>query len=187
MVNPKILLSKGFIFHFEILMLTLYFTVKQENIMIAAGEKAPLFIEQDQDGNEISLASKKGKWVVLYFYPKDMTPGCTTEACNFQENLPDISALNAEIIGVSKDTVIKHRKFADKYKLNFTLLSDTKGKVCEDYGVWQKKSLYGKSYLGIVRATFIIDPECVVKKVFPKVNVKDHSTEVMETLKELQN
>lgn len=153
--------------------------------MLEAGVLAPDFKLPDQDGNEISLSAKKGKWVVLYFYPKDLTPGCTTEACNFQEALPDLGSLNAEVIGVSKDSVKSHRKFADKYNLAFTLVSDENGTVCEDYGVWQKKSMYGKEYMGIVRSTFIIDPQGKVAKVFPAVKVKDHHTEIQDTLKEL--
>jgi peroxiredoxin Q/BCP len=154
--------------------------------MLEAGTKAPDFNLADQDGNYVSLSSKKGKWVVLYFYPKDLTPGCTTEACNFQEVLPDLGKLNTEVIGVSKDSIKSHRKFADKYNLRFTLVSDESGKVCEDYGVWQKKSRYGKEYMGIVRSTFIIDPQGKIVHVFPKVNVKEHHTEIQDILKEFQ-
>ena len=154
--------------------------------MLESGTTAPLVKLSDQDGNEVNLADKKGKWLVLYFYPKDMTPGCTTEACNFQEALPQIASLNAEIFGVSKDHVNKHRKFADKYSLNFTLLSDAEGSVCEDFGVWQKKSMYGKEYMGIVRSTFIIDPDGKIAEVFPKVKVKEHHLEIQESLKTLQ-
>jgi peroxiredoxin Q/BCP len=155
--------------------------------LLKIGDIAPDFNEQDQNGNTITLSSKKGKWVVLYFYPKDMTPGCTTEACNFQEHLPDISALNAEIIGVSKDSISKHKKFADKYNLNFTLVSDINGKICDAYGVWKEKSLYGKSFMGIVRTTYIIDSQGVVRKIFPKVQVKEHHLEIQQSLQELQN
>ena len=154
--------------------------------MLKEGSTAPDFTLKDQDDKEVSLSSKKGKWVVLYFYPKDLTPGCTTEACNFQESLPDFSSLNAEIIGVSKDTVKMHRKFADKYKLAFSLVSDEQGKVCDAYEVWREKFNYGKSYMGIVRTTFIISPEGKIVKIFPKVNVKGHHLEVQEALKSLQ-
>jgi len=150
------------------------------------GSTAPDFTLKDQDDNSITLSALKGKWVVLYFYPRDLTPGCTKEACNFQEALPDFKSLNAEIIGVSKDTVKTHRKFADKHNLDFTLVSDEEGIVCEDYGVWQKKSLYGKSYMGIVRSTFIIDPQGKIAKVYPKVSVKEHHTEVEQAIKSLQ-
>lgn len=154
--------------------------------MLEKGSKAPDFTLPDQDGNEISFASKKGKWIVLYFYPRDMTPGCTTQACNFQEHLPGFGSLNAEIIGVSKDSIKRHRKFADKYNLEFTLVSDENLELCNAYGVWQQKSLYGKKYMGIVRSTFIIDPDGVIQKVYPKVEVKNHYTEVRATLEELQ-
>ena len=154
--------------------------------MLKEGSTAPDFTLKDQDDKEVSLSSKKGKWVVLYFYPKDLTPGCTTEACNFQESLLDFSSLNAEIIGVSKDTVKMHRKFADKYKLAFSLVSDEQGKVCDAYEVWREKFNYGKSYMGIVRTTFIISPEGKIVKIFPKVNVKGHHLEVQEALKSLQ-
>ncbi|KAA3613530.1 MAG: thioredoxin-dependent thiol peroxidase [Calditrichaeota bacterium] len=154
--------------------------------MLEAGTKAPDFNLPDQDGNEQSLSERKGKWIVLYFYPKDMTPGCTTEACNFQETLPDFENLNTEIIGISKDSVVRHRKFADKYSLGFTLVSDEDGKVCEAFGTWQLKKNYGKEYMGIVRSTFIINPEGIIAKVYPNVRVKEHHLRVQEDLKELQ-
>ncbi len=154
--------------------------------MLEAGNKAPNFTLQDQNGDEQILSSRKGKWVVLYFYPKDMTPGCTTEACNFQEALPDFKKLNAEIIGISKDSVTRHRKFSDKYSLNFILVSDEDGSVCEAFGSWQLKKNYGKEYMGIVRSTFIINPDGVIAKVYPKVKVKEHHLEVQQDLMELQ-
>jgi len=154
--------------------------------MLQSGSPAPDFSLKDQDNNEVSLSSLRGKWVVLYFYPKDMTPGCTTEACNFQEILPKFSSINAEIIGISKDSVKSHKKFAEKYKLAFTLLSDEGGQVCEAYGVWQEKSLYGKSYMGIVRSTFIIDPQGNIAVIYPKVSVKEHHLEVEQALRSLQ-
>jgi thioredoxin-dependent peroxiredoxin len=154
--------------------------------MLQNGSPAPDFSLKDQDNNEVSLTSLKGKWVVLYFYPKDMTPGCTIEACSFQEILPNFSSINAEIIGISKDSVKSHKKFADKYRLTFTLLSDVDGRMCEAYGVWQKKSKFGKSYMGIVRSTFIIDPQGNIATIYPKVNVKEHHLEVQQALKSLQ-
>ena len=155
--------------------------------MLEKGQPAPTFSLPDQDGNNVSLADKKGKWVILYFYPKDLTPGCTTEACNFQETLPDLQDLNAEVIGVSKDSVKSHRKFADKHNLQFTLLSSEDSDMVEQYGAWQEKSMYGKKYMGIARITYIIDPEGKIAKVFPKVSPKQHHSEVYESLKELQN
>jgi len=154
--------------------------------MLVEGSMAPDFELPDQTGKTNFLSSKRGKWVVLYFYPKDMTSGCTTEACNFQEVLPDFSNLNAEIIGVSKDSPKSHTKFAEKYQLKFTLLSDENGSVCQLFGVWQKKKLYGREYMGIVRSTFIIDPDGKIVKIFQNVKVQNHHLEVIELLKKLQ-
>ncbi len=154
--------------------------------MLEAGKKAPNFTLPGQEGKPVSLDQFKGKWVVLYFYPKDMTPGCTTEACNFQEALPDFQKIEAVVLGVSKDSVARHKKFAEKYNLQFPLLSDTESNVCETYGVWQKKKLYGREYMGINRSTFIIDPQGTIVKVYPKVKVKTHHEQVMEDLKKLK-
>ena len=120
------------------------------------GDKAPLFKSVDDKGKKIALSQFKGKKVVLYFYPKDMTPGCTTEACDFQENLAKVKRKGAVVIGVSKDSVERHEKFKDKYDLSFPLISDESGEVCKAYGAWQKKKLYGREFMGIVRQTFII-------------------------------
>lgn len=152
---------------------------------LESGDKAPSFKLKNQDGKTISLADLKGKPVVLYFYPKDDTPGCTKEACNFRDEFPIFGKLKAEIIGVSIDSVESHKKFAVKYKLPFNLLADDKKEVVEKYGVWQEKSMYGKKYMGIVRTTFIIDADGKISKIFPKVKVDDHNKEVMEALKEL--
>jgi peroxiredoxin Q/BCP len=159
--------------------------------MLEVASKAPDFTLPDQNENTLTLSSLKGKWVVLYFYPKDDTSGCTTEACNFQSLLPDFSNIDAEIIGVSKDPVKKHKvkkhkKFADKYNLKFTLLSDENGTVCEDYGTWVKKSMYGREYMGIQRSTYLIDPNGKIAKVYPKVKPKEHHTEVLADLNELK-
>ena len=151
--------------------------------MLEEGKKAPSFALKDQTGEVISLDSLKGKNVVLYFYPKDDTSGCTKEACNFRDELPKFSKLDAVILGVSPDSVESHRKFAEKFKLPFSLLSDEKKEVCDKYGVWQEKSMYGKKYMGVVRTTFIINDKGIIKKIFPKVKVDDHNTEVMEALK----
>lgn len=149
------------------------------------GDKAPSFKLKNQDAKVISLADLKGKPIVLYFYPKDDTPGCTKEACNFRDEFPKFGKMKAEIIGVSIDSVESHKKFADKYKLPFNLLADDKKEVVEKYGVWQEKSMYGKKYMGIVRTTFIIDSAGKIHKIFPKVKVEEHNNEVMEALKEL--
>ena len=149
------------------------------------GDKAPSFKLKNQDAKVISLSDLKGKPVVLYFYPKDDTPGCTKEACNFRDEFPKFGKMKAEIIGISADAIESHKKFAEKYKLPFNLLSDEKKEVVEKYGVWQEKSMYGKKYMGIVRTTFIIDSAGKIHKIFPKVKAEEHNNEVMEALKEL--
>jgi len=154
--------------------------------MLEKGAPAPDFNLLDQDGKTHNLAEYKGKWVVLYFYPKDDTPGCTTEACNFRDNLPKFHGLDAEIIGISKDSVQSHQKFAKKYDLPFIILSDKDGKVCELYGVWREKSMYGKTYMGIVRSSFLIEPQGIIAKVYPKVNVKEHADELLRDLNDLK-
>lgn len=154
--------------------------------MLEAGIVAPDFTLPDQNGKPVSLGQFRGKWVVLYFYPKDMTPGCTTEACNFQEALPDFQKIDAVVLGVSKDSVARHKKFAEKYNLQFPLLSDAESNVCETYGVYGKKKLYGREYMGITRSTFLIDPEGKIVKVYPKVKVKTHHEEVMKDLQALK-
>ena len=151
--------------------------VKEEN-------KAPDFSGKNQDGKPIKLSSFRGKKkVVLYFYPKDMTPGCTTEACDFKDQFKEFK--NTIILGVSVDSPERHRKFIDKYNLPFELIADENKKICTKYGVWQEKKLYGKTFMGIVRSTFIIDKAGTVKKILPKVKVKDHVEEVVEILKNI--
>jgi peroxiredoxin Q/BCP len=154
--------------------------------MIQLNEKAPEFCLPNQDDIEICLRDLKGKWIVLYFYPKDSTPGCTTEACEFSEAAPDFSGLNAVILGVSADSTKKHRNFIEKQNLSITLLSDEATTMMQEYGVWQLKKNYGKEYMGIVRTTFIINPEGVVKAVWEKVKVKEHVAQVQAKLQELQ-
>lgn len=150
--------------------------------MLKVGDKAPAFTLRDDSGKKVSLKDFKGKRVVLYFYPKDLTPGCTVEACDFRDASALIKKKKAVVLGVSKDKVITHQKFKEKHELNFPLLSDEEGKVCKDYGVWQEKSLYGKKYMGIARTTFIIGPTGKVEHVFEKVKVKGHTKEVLELL-----
>jgi thioredoxin-dependent peroxiredoxin len=152
---------------------------------LKVGDKAPTFKLKNQDGKTISLSDLKGKPVVLYFYPKDDTSGCTKEACNFRDEFPKFGKMKAEIIGISADSVESHKKFAEKYKLPFNLLCDEQKDVIEKYGVWQEKSMYGRKYMGIVRTTFIIDSSGKISKIFPKVKVDQHNEEVMEALKEL--
>ncbi|CAI2717878.1 thioredoxin-dependent thiol peroxidase [Nitrospina watsonii] len=153
--------------------------------MIKEGNKAPDFTAPDQDGNKVKLSAYKGKKnVVLYFYPKDMTPGCTTEACDFRDLHKKFK--DTQVLGVSIDAPERHQKFIEKYDLPFTLISDVDKKVVEKYGVWQEKKLYGKTFMGIVRSTFLIDKQGVVRKIWPKVKVKGHAEEVLASLKELK-
>ncbi len=152
--------------------------------MLNPGDKAPYFELADQDGKTVKLTDFAGKTLVLYFYPKDDTSGCTKEACSFRDELPSFDGINASVVGVSPDPVKSHRKFADKYSLNFTLLSDESKSMLEAYGVWKEKSMYGRKYMGVERTTYIIDPSGVVKNVFAKVKVDGHSEEVKKALSE---
>jgi len=152
---------------------------------LAIGDQAPDFTMATDGGSEVSLVSLKDKSVILYFYPKDDTPGCTKEACAFRDELPDFSDLNAEIIGVSKDSVAKHDKFKAKYDLPFTLVADVDGLVCEAYDTWVEKSLYGRKYMGIERATFLIDGAGVLRGIWRKVKVKGHVEAVLAATKDL--
>lgn len=154
--------------------------------MIQLESKAPEFCLPNQDDVEICLRDLRGKWIVLYFYPKDNTPGCTTEACDFSEAAPDFSTLNAVIIGVSADSTKSHRGFIEKKDLMITLLSDESTSMMQEYGVWALKKNYGKEYMGIVRSTIIIDPEGIVKAVWKSVKVKEHARIVKEKLEALQ-
>ena len=152
--------------------------------MVDVGEKAPEFSMATDSSGTVSLAGLKGKKVVLYFYPKDDTPGCTKEACAFRDAMPDFSGIDAEIIGVSKDPVAKHDKFKAKYDLPFTLASDEESDVCERFGVWVEKNMYGRKYMGIERATFLIDSEGIVRNVWRKVKVPGHAEAVLEAAKD---
>ena len=147
------------------------------------GDKAPAFKLMDENGKPVSLPDFKGKKVVLYFYPKDATPGCTTQACAFRDNLSRLAKAGAAVLGVSADSAESHKKFKAKQGLNFPLLSDPDRKTIEAYGVWQEKSLYGRKFMGIVRSTFIIDENGRIAKVFPKVKVAGHVDEVLASLK----
>jgi len=152
--------------------------------MLEVGKKAPDFILPDQDGKKVSLKDFKGKKIVLYFYPKDNTSGCTKEACSFRDDFPKFKKTDAVILGVSPDSVSSHKKFAEKFNLPFTLLSDEEKKVLELYNVWKEKSMYGKKYMGVERTTYIIDETNKIKKIFNKVKVDGHNLEVMEALKD---
>jgi len=153
--------------------------------MLEPGSKAPEFNLPDQSGKMISLKDLKGKNVILYFYPKDDTSGCTKEACSFRDELPDFNNLNADIIGVSADSIQSHKKFAEKYNLPFRLLSDESKEIIKAYDVWKEKNMYGIKKMGIERSTFIIDKSGIIRKIFRKVKVDHHNREVMEALKEL--
>lgn len=155
--------------------------------MIKIDDKAPQFCLPNQDDVEICLRDLKGKWIVLYFYPRDNTPGCTTEACEFTEAQPDFNDLDAIILGVSADTTKKHRSFIEKKELGITLLSDESTDMMQEYGVWQLKKNYGKEYMGIVRTTLIINPQGVVKALFEKVKVKEHVAAVKAELERLKS
>jgi peroxiredoxin Q/BCP len=153
--------------------------------LIEEGKKAPAFKLKDQNGKTISLNDFNGQNVVLYFYPKDDTSGCTKEACNFRDDLPKFGKLDAVILGVSPDSVESHKKFAAKYKLPFTLLSDEEKNVIKKYDVWKEKSMYGRKYMGVERSTFIIDKKGKIRKLFRKVKVDKHNDEVMNAIKEI--
>lgn len=154
--------------------------------MLSVGDKAPQFTLNDGDGNKIKLSDFKGKTVVLYFYPKDLTPGCTVEACAFRDDISAIKKLGAVVFGVSADTEKTHQKFTAKHNLNFPLLADVDHEVCEKYGAWQEKSMYGRKYWGIARITYIIDGNGKIAKVFEKVKPATHSAEVIEAIKSLR-
>ena len=167
--------------------------------MLKRGEIAPSFCAANQDDVEICSRDLQGKWIVLYFYPKDLTPGCTTQACDFTDKHSSFDDLDAVILGVSPDDTTKHRKFIDSKDLTITLLSDTSKKMCEDFGVWQLKKFMGKEFMGVVRTTFIIDPDGKLAAIWPKVSVRKkksvkgekievlHVDEVKEKLQELQS
>ncbi|MCL1632025.1 thioredoxin-dependent thiol peroxidase [Sporolactobacillus sp. CPB3-1] len=152
--------------------------------MLEAGVKAPDFTLNETNGKEVSLSDYKGKNVVLYFYPKDMTPGCTTEACDFRDQNSRFEALNTVVLGISPDPVERHQKFTEKHGLPFTLLSDADHQTAEAYGSWQMKTMFGKKAPGIVRSTFVIDREGTIKKVWPKVKVAGHVDDVYQYVKE---
>jgi len=152
---------------------------------LSIGDKAPDFTLPTDGNGTLSLAALKGKKVILYFYPKDDTPGCTKEACGFRDALPDFSGTDAVVIGISKDSVARHDKFKRKYELPFTLAADEDGKVVEAYDSWVEKSLYGKKYMGIDRATFLIDGAGVIRGVWHKVKVDGHVAEVLAAARAL--
>lgn len=150
--------------------------------MTKEGAKAPTFEAINDKGEKINLKEYRGKRVILYFYPKDMTSGCTTQACDFRDNFKKFQAKDTIIIGVSKDSVERHQKFKEKYKLNFPLLADTEGELCKLYDVIKEKSMYGRKFMGIERTTFVISPEGKIEKIYNKVKVAGHVKSVLEEI-----
>lgn len=150
------------------------------------GDQAPSFSLPGNNGQTVKLDDFKGQNVILYFYPKDDTPGCTKEACAFKEAMPEFETLNAAVIGISKDSPAKHDKFVEKYDLNFPLASDENGEICEAYGVWREKSMYGRTYWGIERSTFLIDEHGRLNRIWRKVKVPGHVDSVKEALENLK-
>ena len=150
--------------------------------MLEIGTKAPEFTLPDQDGNQVSLSDLKGRKVVLYFYPKDNTPGCTAQACGFGELYPQFQEKGAVVIGISKDSVASHKKFQEKYSLPFTLLSDPEFTAIQAYDVWQEKNMYGKKTMGVVRTTYLIDEDGMIEKAFGKVKAKENRAQMLENL-----
>ena len=151
-------------------------------INLKVGGKSPDFELSNQDGIKIKLSKLQGKKVVIYFYPKDDTPGCTKEACNFRDNINNLRKLNVEVLGISNDDLDSHKKFASKYNLNFPILIDVDKKVSKDYGVYELKKFMGKSYHGIVRSTFIIDEKGKIARIFYKVKPDEHIKEILEEI-----
>ena len=144
------------------------------------GDKAPGFESTDQDGKKVKLSDFTGKKVVLYFYPKDDTPGCTAEACNLRDNYAQFTSKGYDILGVSSDSEKSHQKFIDKYELPFRLLADVDKSIHESYGTWVEKSMYGRKYMGTARVTFIIDEKGVIEKIIEKVKTKDHTAQILD-------
>jgi len=148
--------------------------------------KPPRFSLPNQKGEIRNLADYKGRWVIVYFYPKDDTPGCTTEACSFRDNIALFEGMGVTIFGISKDTVTSHRKFVDKYDLPFDILSDRSAETIQAYGAWGKKKFMGREFDGILRKTFIVGPDGELKKVYPDVTPAEHAQEILKDLKEMQ-
>lgn len=163
---------------------TTIITFKKIRMIPASATPAPLFTLPDQDGKMHSLADYRGSWVILYFYPKDDTPGCITEACSFREHMPIFTKIKAHIFGISVDSVKSHKKFVEKYTLPFTLLSDESKEVVNQYGVWAKKRLMGREYDGVLRTTFLIDPQGNIAKIHENVKPFGHAEELLADLGE---
>lgn len=150
--------------------------------ILSVGDKAPYFSGFNQNGELVSLSGFAGKKLILYFYPKDNTPGCTAESCNLNDNYQMWLAKGYEVVGVSPDKVASHKKFADKFNFGFNLVADPETKILQDYGVWGEKSMYGKKYMGVLRTTFVINENGVIEQIFDKVDTKDHTNQIIKAL-----
>lgn len=164
-------------------LVTLYLEVIMNAAMPQAGQSAPDFTATTESGEQIKLSDFHGKWVVLYFYPKDNTPGCTKEACSLRDSYTAITDANAVVLGVSTDTAASHQRFISKFGLPFTLIADTDKAVSTLYGVYGEKTMYGKKVMGVTRTTFVIDPDGIIRKVFTKVTVEQHGDEVLAVIR----
>jgi peroxiredoxin Q/BCP len=151
-------------------------------ITLKAGDKAPDFSGINQDGERIGLSDFAGKKLILYFYPKDNTPGCTAQSCNLNDNYNTWIDRGFEVVGVSPDSVESHRKFREKYNLQFNLIADTEKEILKTYGVWGEKSMYGRKYMGVLRTTFVIDENGIICEIFEKVKTKDHTNQIIKSL-----
>ena len=158
--------------------------MRKKMAKLKTGDPAPAFEAVDQDGNMKTLADYRGRKLILYFYPKDNTPGCTAEACSLRDGRDTLRRMGFEVVGVSPDSEKSHRNFCDKHELNFTLLADTDHSVCEAYGVWAEKSMYGRKYMGVLRTTFVIDAEGRIEKIFNKVDTKNHYQQIIDSYKQ---
>jgi peroxiredoxin Q/BCP len=154
---------------------------------LVEGKKAPTFSATNAEGKKVKLSELVGEnGLVLYFYPKDSTPGCTTEACDFRDNQANLKKLGFSVVGISKDNTKSHQKFVEKQSLNFELLSDETGEICEKYGVWQEKQFMGKKFLGIVRSTFLLDADLKIQKIYKSVKVKGHVDQIINDIKSMK-
>lgn len=151
-------------------------------VKLKTGDRAPDFSGTDQNGNTVQLSDYRGKRLVLYFYPKDHTPGCTAEACNLRDNYEDLINRGFRIIGISPDSTASHQKFSTKHNLPFPLVSDTGKSIMKAYGAWGEKSMFGKKYMGVLRKTFIISEDGTIEQIFDKVNTRDHTRQILQTL-----
>ncbi len=154
--------------------------------MLSIGQTAPDFTLPNQNGIDVALKDSNSSWRVVYFYPKDDTPGCTVEACSFRDRLSDLTKASVVVYGISKDSVASHKKFADKFQLNFDILADPSTETSQAYGAWQEKSMYGKKYWGIQRMTVLVDPKGTIAHIWPKVTPKGHEQEVLTKIAEIQ-